>query len=167
MRKFIDVGTGQVELARGNVILRSVAIGSCVVVVAYDSVRRVGALAHVMLPGKAPCSKTAERTRYTADAIDELISQMTEADSHLGNIETALVGGGNVLKKQDDTVCRDNIESTISLLDQKNIPIRAAVLGGIQRKGVYLDVQSGCISYTQGEDREKILWDTEKEEVSI
>lgn len=167
MRKFIDVGTGQVRLAHGDVTLRSVAIGSCVVVTAYDSAQMIGALAHVMLPGKAPRSKAAERTRYAADAIDELISQMTEANSQIGNIETVLVGGGNVLQKQDDTVCRDNIESTVSLLKQKNIPIRAAVLGGIQRKGVYLDVESGCISYTQGEDREKILWEPEEEKVPI
>ena len=163
MSKFVDVSTGEVQLASGEVTLRSIAIGSCVVVAAYDSARRVGALAHVMLPGKVPWGKEAEKTRYASDAIDELISQMAKAGSDISRIEAVLVGGGNVLQKQDDTVCRDNIESTISILAQKSVPIRAAILGGTRRKGIFFDVESGCVSYTQGDDREKLLWSPDKE----
>ncbi|MBI4669600.1 MAG: hypothetical protein HY747_10555, partial [Elusimicrobia bacterium] len=35
-------------------ILRADAIGSCIAVAAYDSKKRVGAMAHVMLPGSSP-----------------------------------------------------------------------------------------------------------------
>ena len=165
MKNFVDVSTGQLKVTTDNVVLRSIAIGSCVVIVAYDSKQSMGALAHVMLPGRAPTGKTVEKTRYAADAIDELIKQMRGAGSELGGIETALVGGGNVLQKKDDTVCQNNIQSTISLLKQKNIPIKAAVLGGTKRKGVFLDVASGCVSCTEGDEGEKLLWQAHQERV--
>ena len=163
MKNFVDVSTGQLKVTTDNVVLRSIAIGSCVVIVAYDLKQGIGALAHVMLPGRAPSGKsptgkTVEKIRYAADAIDELIKQMTAVGSEFGGIETVLVGGGNILQKKDDTVCQDNIQSTTSLLKQKNIPIKAAVLGGTKRKGVFLDVASGCVSYTEGDEGEKLLW---------
>ena len=68
------------------------------------------------------------------------------------------MGAGNVLKKKDDTICEDNIKSTTQFLEKKHIPVRAVVLGGTKRKGVFLDVESGSISYTEGEEEEKPLW---------
>ena len=62
------------------------------------------------------------------------------------------------MKKEDDTVCQDNINSTSQILREKNIPVRAAVLGGTRRKGVFLDVKDGSISYTEGDKEETFLW---------
>jgi len=157
MGRVIDVSTGKVRVARAGVTLRSVAIGSCIVVAAYDSSKKVGAMAHIMLPGRAP-KKTSQKTKYAADAIEKLVDKITRAGSSKDALEVCLVGGGNVLRKQDDTICKDNIESTTRLLEDRNIPIRATVLGGTERKGVSLDVGKGTVSYTEGEKREKLLW---------
>ena len=64
MKKVRDVQIGQVKAGTGGVILKSSAIGSCVVVVAYDTARKVGAMAHIMLPGRAPTRKKGrEKTK--------------------------------------------------------------------------------------------------------
>jgi len=158
MKEVIDIGTGAVEVAGAGAILRSNAIGSCIVIAAYDSSKKVGAIAHSMLPGRAPKDAGGKRTRYAADAIDEMINKMTRTGANQCDLEVCLVGAGNVLKKQDDTICKDNIESTTELLGKKHIPIRAAALGGTERKGVSLDVESGSIFYTEGDGKEKLLW---------
>jgi len=158
MKEVIDIGTGAVEVAGAGAILRSNAIGSCIVIAAYDSSKKVGAIAHSMLPGRAPKDAGGKRTRYAADAIDEMINKMTRTGANQCDLEACLVGAGNVLKKQDDTICKDNIESTTELLGKKHIPIRAAALGGTERKGISLDVGSGSIFYTEGDGKEKLLW---------
>jgi len=158
MGKIIDVSTGMVEAAKAGIILRSLAIGSCVVIAAYDSSKKVGAMAHIMLPGRAPRGADGERTRYAADAIDEMINRITKIGANKCDLEVCLVGAGNVLKKQDDTICKDNIESTTELLGKKHIPVRAAVLGGTERKCISLDVETGSIFYKEGDSREKLLW---------
>ena len=140
MKEVIDISTGVVEVAGAGAILRSSAIGSCIVIAAYDSSKKVGAMAHIMLPGRAPKDADSKRTRYAADAIDEMINRMTRTGANQCELEVCLVGAGNVLKKQDDTICKGNIESTTELLKKKHIPVRAAALGGTERKGVLFQI---------------------------
>ena len=157
METTIDVNTGKVKLGVKGTLLRSVAIGSCIVIVAYDIIKKMGAMAHIMLPGKAPKGVT-EKTKYASDAIDELLNMLIQAGSERGSIEVCLVGGGNVLKRQNDTICKENIESVIKLLAEKQIPIKASILGGTTRKGVFLDVENGKVTYTESDSKSKLLW---------
>ena len=86
--------------------MKSAAIGSCVVIAAYDAANKVGALAHVMLPGVSPEKKASQRTRYAADAIEEMVNSMVRLGTGKENIEVCLVGGANVLQREDDTICQ-------------------------------------------------------------
>lgn len=157
LKQVIDVNTGQIHLARDSTLLRSLAIGSCVVVAAYDSGNRIGAMAHIMLPGKAP-QNTLKKTKYAQDAIEEMMDRMAKAGSQMSDIDVCLVGAGNVLKKEDDTICTANIESTAQLLKELNIAIRATALGGTARKSVFLDIENGAVSCTIGDGHEQALW---------
>ena len=161
MKKVIDVNTGEVKVGRGRLILRAIAIGSCIVIAAYDRKRKIGAMAHIMLPGTAP-QHSLEKTKYASDGIEQLFNQMLEAGANTHETDVCLVGAGNVLQKEDDTVCEANIKSVLSILAEKNIVIRASVLGGIKRKSVFMDIENGCISYIEADDKEKILWKTGK-----
>jgi chemotaxis protein CheD len=157
MKEVVDVDTGEVKVATEETVLRSVAIGSCVVVAALNVKRKIGAMAHIMLPGIAP-ENAVDKTKYAANAIDRLINIMPDAELERDHIEACLVGAGNVLKKKDDTVCKANIESTTRLLKEKNIPVRACALGGTEKKSVFMDIGSGLISYAEGDEKEKTLW---------
>ena len=103
MEEVIYVNTGEVKVAVDKAILRAIAIGSCIVVAALDSKKRVGAMAHVMLPGKAP-RQFLEKTKYAFDAIEKMLGQMLEAGSNVDDIEVCLVGAGNVLEKENDSI---------------------------------------------------------------
>ena len=157
MKETFDVNTGEVKVAGEQALLRSTAIGSCIVVAAYDAKSRVGALAHIMLPGKAPAEEV-QRTKYAEDAIGRMIAEMTRSGSNSGDIEACLVGAGNVLKEKDDTICGENIQSITALLEKKRIAIRAVALGGITRKGVLLDVETGSVFYSEGDRKERLLY---------
>lgn len=157
MEEVIYVNTGEVKVAMGKAGLLAIAIGSCIVVAALDTKKRVGAMAHVMLPGKAP-RRFPEKTKYAFDAIEKLLNLMLEAGSNLNDIEVCLVGAGNVLQNENNTVCDTNIESVTGILKEKNIPVKASVLGGTERKGVVLDTEAGSICYTEGDEKEKTLW---------
>jgi chemotaxis protein CheD len=157
MKKVIDVNTGEVKSCNDSSVLRSVAIGSCIAIVAFSFKDKAGGIAHVMLPGKAR-EGTKEKTRYAFDAVDELIRKLGEFGVDKRHIEICLVGAGNVLEKEDDTICDSNIRSVNEILEEKNIPVRASVLGGIKRKSVIMDVNSGRVSYTEGDGRETFLW---------
>ena len=158
MKEIVDVQIGQVKTGKGKVILQSKAIGSCVAIVVYDATKNVGALAHVMLPGRAPAKKKVEKTKYTANAIDAIVNKMSKLGSKKDDIEVFLVGGGNILNREDDTICKDNIESALKLLSEKQLKVRAQAVGGTARRSASLDIEHGIVSYTEGDGGEKQLW---------
>lgn len=156
--EIIDVQIGQVKAVRGRVTLRSSAIGSCVAVVAYYPPNKTAAVAHIMLPGRAPAKKTgSEKTKYAHDAIDAMVDKMAQLGSIAGNVKVALLGGANVLQRGDDTICEANIESTLSYLKTKHLEVVATAIGGTSRRNVWLDVDSGVVSYTEGDSSKSRL----------
>lgn len=157
--KIIDVHTGGVKAAKEGTILKSTAIGSCVVIAAYEASKKAGALAHVMLPGVSPEKKASQGTRYAADAIKEMLTIMTRMGTDKENIEVCLVGAGNVLKREDDTICQAIIDSVVELLIEKSITICAKAVGGTKRKSVSLNVEKGAFYYTEGDGAGKLLWE--------
>ena len=159
MEEIISVQVGKVKAAAGDGILKANALGSCIAVAAFDPVENIGAMAHVMLPGKAPEKKdNIEKTKYAVNAIETILEKMIAMGSNTDNIKAALVGGGNVLHRDDDSICRDNIESVTRFIKEKKINVVSKVLGGFERKSAILDVQRGTISYTEGNSGEKQLW---------
>jgi chemotaxis protein CheD len=161
MQEIFDVNTGQVTVKNGKVLLRAMAIGSCIAVAVYDALTKNAGLAHIMLPGGAP-KGSRECTKYASDGIEELLDQMTKSGSNPNALTVCLVGAGNVLRKSDDTICQNNIQSVTAILAAKNIQVQAAVLGGYDRKSIILDAENGTISCTEGDDPVRLLWQSPK-----
>ena len=157
-KKNIDVSTGEVKSGNHQTILESNGIGSCVVVVAYDSVKRNGALAHVMLPGRALKKDEGQKTKYASDAIEELINQLKSIGTNEKDIEACLAGGGNVLKEVNCTIGIDNLVSVEKELLKEGIPIKDRAVGGTERRTVALDTEKGIVIYTEGDSKKKVLW---------
>lgn len=163
MKKIIDVQIGEVEAGGAGVILQSKAIGSCVAIVAYDAAKSIGAMAHIMLPGSAPSDKeSCEKTKYAADALDAMVGRMTRLGSKNDDIEVAIVGGGNILNRKDDTICKENIESVVKLLAAKQLKIGAKAVGGTSRRSVSLNIDRGIVFCAEGDGSEMQLWRAQK-----
>ncbi|MFI4910694.1 MAG: chemotaxis protein CheD [Sedimentisphaeraceae bacterium JB056] len=154
---FIDVVTGELKYKTSEGVLRSSAIGSCIVVACYEQDIKLGIMAHIMLPGA--CPDNSERNyRYAENAIDGIIEVLSSYDCCPEQVKTFLVGAGNVLKKENDTICKDNIKSVESLLQKRSFKITDQILGGFQRKSIRMDIATGAVYYTIGDENEKALY---------
>lgn len=145
-----DVNTGEVKVAGPGFTLRSSAIGSCVVVVAFDAVRRLGGMVHVMVPGECMRKDDEDRTRYARDGIETMFAEMIDSGASMDRIQACMVGGGNVLRRADDTIAEDNINSVLDILTAKNIPIMARSLGGFERRSVSFDIDRSSVLISIG-----------------
>ena len=77
MKRFIDVHTGEVMAGCGEVVLKSDAQSACLVFAAYDSVRKIGALAHTMFFSNHSDRKSDfVNVQDASRAIDEMIEDM-------------------------------------------------------------------------------------------
>ncbi|MDD4956338.1 MAG: chemotaxis protein CheD [Candidatus Omnitrophica bacterium] len=159
-KHYIDVPTGIVKVGRERSILTSNGIGSCVVVALYDPKKKIGGLAHVMLPGKASINNIEKRkkTRYAVNALDELKRRMTliGADD-IRSIQGVLIGGANVLKSTDDIICSENIRSCSVYLEKNGIAIKARAVGGTARRTVTFNIGFGKLYSTEGNGKNILL----------
>lgn len=150
MLREIDIATGEVGVASGEAVIVANALGSCVAVIAFAPDVRAGGIAHVMLPGKAPRGYAAERFRYAADAIDELLCRLAHYGARRESLAVFLAGGGNVLMRDDDTICAANVSSVQAILGEKELEVHRGALGGTVRRRVRLLLPSGTVWCEQG-----------------
>ncbi len=153
INKTIDVDTGEYYVSTEPVILRSIALGSCVAFLVYDRTRKIGGLAHIMLPGKAPT--TNKTTKYAENSIDILLETVQHLGASINDLEIFVVGGANIL--QDGDIPDKIIDSVLGYIVKLNLEIKYMRVGGIQRRSVLLDVTSGQVFFTEGNNTTKIL----------
>jgi len=158
MKDILDVFTGKVEISTSDIIIRALALGSCIAVVAYDAKNRIGGIAHIMLFGKAPENKKQEENKYAENAISNLLLQMQKAGADKKKMEFCLAGGANVLRRNDDTIAKKNCNSVLQIMKEQKLKIKAKSLGGTQRRSISLDISSGKVNLSVGDNVENIFY---------
>ncbi len=153
--KFIDVDTGEVEVSSRPVILRVLAIGSCIVAIAYDRCKKIGGLAHIMLPGRSPGGNDDAGTKYAENAIDILLGTAKGLRAGKKDLEVSLVGGANVLG--EGSIPEEIAASVLGYLKKSGIVPKKERIGGFERRSVSLDIESGKIFYSEGDGMTKEL----------
>jgi chemotaxis protein CheD len=164
MEKITTVLTGEVKVTKDNTILKSTAIGSCIIIISYDKKKCIGAMAHIMLPGVSPEDSPFIKTRYASNAIKDMLNNMIKLGTDREGIEVCIAGGANVLKKKDDTICQANINSVINILHKKNIKIKTKSLGGTQRRNISLNTENGIAYHSIGDGVSKFYYDFKNNE---
>jgi chemotaxis protein CheD len=148
----VSVAIGQWAVAAAPTRIRTL-LGSCVGVVLYDRVARLGGLAHIVLPSAH--GKVDHPGKYAETAIPTLIEDF---DRRLGGkvrsrLIAKLVGGANMF--QMDPAIRDNSglnigrrnqEAIEQILNQLTIPIIARDVGGSTGRRLTLDTTSGIVT---------------------
>ncbi|MBI9069164.1 MAG: hypothetical protein JEZ09_17845 [Salinivirgaceae bacterium] len=151
------VATGRLATGSQNGMISTSPLGSCVAVIAYDKTSKIGGIAHIMLPGNSPKDDKAEENKYAENAIENLLDELKKSGSKNANIEICLVGGANVLKKENDTIADNLIFSIFKIMKQKKLSIKKTSLGGYERRSATLNLSSGIVNYTVGDSTEKKL----------
>ncbi|AEI14435.1 CheD [Flexistipes sinusarabici DSM 4947] len=152
------VTTGHLATGSQNGKICTSPLGSCMAVIAYDKTSRTGGIAHIMLPGKSPTEDKAEENKYAENAIENLLDDLKSLGSKKANIEVCLVGGANVLKKENDATADKLIFNIFEIMDRKKLSIRKTSTGGYERRTAKLCLHSGIVTFTFGDKCEEELF---------
>jgi chemotaxis protein CheD len=155
----IQVAMGQGAVARAPHVISSLGLGSCVAVILYDTQRRIGGLAHIMLPDSA--SVNGRRTPYQcADtAIATLLKRLRSNGAARQDIVAKIVGGARMFSFYEDSntsIGEQNIRSVRHILRTEQIPLVGEDTGGRHGRSVEFHLDSGRVIVTAigKEDRE-------------
>ena len=141
----ITVGVGDLKIARAPKVIKT-SLGSCVGVVLYDSVQKIGGMLHLMLPN---CNnREGKPGKYADTGIPLLLDLMLNQAKSKKNALTARIFGGakmfNVSSELFD-IGRSNIAETERLLKQYSIRITASRVGGTKGHQITLDTETGAV----------------------
>ena len=149
------VSTEHIATGSKEGLLTSSPLDSCVTVLAYDKTTKTSGLAHVMLPDKSP---KGNNNRYAENAITNLIDEFKNLGASKTNIEICLIGGANVLRKENNNIANQLIISVYDILKKKKLNVIASSLGGYERRTAKLDLSSGIVNFTVGNSLENKLY---------
>ena len=140
---------GEVGLSsRPDDVLKIVALGSCVALCVWCSQRRVGAMAHVVLPDSATDLDLARRQPgYFADtAVPLILRAMTLRHGCVPEaLGVRLVGGAAVLQGMSGgmDIGRRNAEALTRLVPLARMRLDATHLGGSSQRTIAMSVATG------------------------
>ena len=149
MNSGIVVGIGEYAVSKDpQSIIKTFALGSCVAVIMYDKIRKVGGLLHVALPdSKISNEKSEKLPGYFADTgLPILIDEMKKNGALLNNTWIKLVGGANVLNTTYNfDIGTRNTLAIKKILWRNNLGAIAEDLGGTIARTCMLHIESGII----------------------
>lgn len=147
---WLDVGVGEHWFGGGSVRLTTL-LGSCVAICLWHPARRVGGLAHILLPGR----RRGERaelldSRYADEAVELLRTDVETFGTRLRDYDVKLFGGGDMLEVSGRRtgvmdVGRRNIEAVESLMVREGVNIRSRHLGGQGHRKLVFDIVTGAV----------------------
>ncbi len=146
----IKVGMAQYRVATPPAKMMTLALGSCLGLVLYDPVSRVGGLAHVMHPSRERVRNNVNRAKFVDTAIDLMLSRMSKKGAARSRIVAKIFGGAQMFGHVTGSrgviqIGRANVEAARRELAERKIPIVADATGGSRGKTILFDLDDGKV----------------------
>jgi chemotaxis protein CheD len=133
-------------VGRGDDLLVSVGIGSCVAIALYDPATRIGALAHILLPSEGLSRDAGNRAKFPSTAVPLLLEEMKKAGA-TGTPRAKIAGGASMfaalIPAGGINMGERNVLATRTALQYAGIPVAAADVGGDYGRSVYFHLDDG------------------------
>ena len=142
----IKMGEGAVNSAPQ--IISSQGIGSCVVVTIYDPRRKMGGMAHIMLPESNGLNGQHPSYHYADTAIITLLGKLYSRGAFLQDIVAKMIGGAQMFICSDDSgpgIGKQNVSSVRRILGRERIPLSGEEVGGSYGRNVEFYLDSGKV----------------------
>lgn len=141
----ITVGVGDLKITRSPHVLKTL-LGSCIGIVLYDPIKKIGGLLHIMLPRRN--SDDLKLTKYADTGLPYFISQMTiGAGAAKGMMYAKIFGGAKMFETNGKllNIGEANEQEVRRILRSENIKIVASKTGGTKGYNIVLDTETGSV----------------------
>lgn len=147
----ILIDIGNFKIAKNHVVLETFSLGSCLGVIIYDPVVKIGGLAHIMLPDSSLSKNHTieEPAKYADKAIPLLIKEMVNFGAKKTRLVAKIVGGASMFEPGDNEsqlkVGDRNIEAAKKALKKAKIPVVAEDIGKNYGRTVEFRIKNGKV----------------------
>ena len=142
---------------RGDAVLVTLGLGSCVAVAVHDAETGIGGLAHLLLPSLSFSADREKPAKFPETGVPFLVERVRELGAATGRLRARLVGGAamfaNFQTPGVSSIGERNVLATRDALGRAGVPVVGEDTGGDHGRSVYFFVESGRIevrSYAHG-----------------
>lgn len=166
----INVGVAEYRTTHVPSVLASYGLGSCVAIALYDEAKKIGGLAHIMLPDSRAISKEGREGRFADTAILAMVEEMVKLGARKNRITARIAGGAQMFSIPGASnpanipgpapglhIGERNVESTKRVLRETKIPLLAEDTGGSHGRTMYFDVATGEVTISSISHGQKSL----------
>ena len=160
--QIIEVGVADAKISVAPHILITYALGSCVGIILYDAARRIGGLAHPMLPDITKSVMNSNQAKFVNSVLEMMINSLKAYGCNESSLCAKLFGGATLfttgISANSDffNIGERNISMAKQLLNEWRIKLVAEDTGGTYGRTVSCDLQTGRV-------RVKSIYHGEKE----
>lgn len=156
MSSTIELRIAELFVGDESHVIITKGVGSCVVIVLYDRLVRIGGMAHALLPRVTDenvvvgvHSDSGKRfVKYADLAVDTLIADVESMGGIRQHLVAKLIGGAHMFALLDGDsfgIGWENTESARARLAHYGIPVETEVIGGTVGRNVRLDCATGIV----------------------
>ncbi len=161
MNDIVKVGMADLKSTKEPVNLITSGLGSCVGICLYDSIAKVGGMAHIMLPSSKGVRQSDNKAKFTDTAVEVLIEDMLKLGAKRNRITAKIAGGSQMFSfKGSSDVMRigeRNVEASIQALKDASISILAQDCGGNFGRTIVLETNTGNLLVRTIQHGEKFI----------
>lgn len=143
----LRVGIADYKTAYTPAKIITIGLGSCVGIALYDSMNKIGGLAHIMLPDSRQFSNISNPCKFADLAIPILLEDMQSMGAKKNTITAKIGGGACMFNFTDKSLIMDigkrNVMSVKEVLSKLSIPVTGEDTGGNQGRTMLLDIGTG------------------------
>lgn len=132
--KVLTIGIAERKIAKSPDRLATLGLGSCIGLVLYDPVNKIGGMVHIMLPTAPSGSDISNKAKFADTAITDLISSLVKLGANRNRLIAKFAGGAHMFKTAYTTdilnIGKRNIDMCRKVLADLAITIASEDIGG-------------------------------------
>jgi len=144
----IVVGMADLKVAKHPDKLTTLGLGSCVGITLFDRSKKIGGLAHCMLPTYKGF-EGQNIAKFVDSAVIELINQMVRIGASRASLVAKIAGGAHMFGRSQNSdmlkIGERNAAAGLAILKQLSIPVQANDTGGSYGRTIELDIDNGAL----------------------
>jgi chemotaxis protein CheD len=146
---------------RGDGVIVTLGLGSCVAIMLHDPQMQAGAMAHVLLPSRSLAHDTSNLAKFPESAVPLLVERLKSLGAEPRRLVAKLAGGASMFSQlmTPGTIQMGerNIVASRNALRAASIPIVRESVGGERGRSIRFHVQDGRVEIRSvGADAEVI-----------
>ncbi len=146
----VIVGVGDMAVSNNTqVILSTYALGSCIGVIVYDPVGKIGGILHLLLPDStiSPDKAARQPAMFANTGLPLLFKAMAGLKAERQRLRVFVAGGAGMLHNQDPfKIGERNSTATFEFLTKNGLPVAYRDVGGTINRTIHLEIGSGAIT---------------------